>query len=376
MNKENTVGMVTPKVMKTQEKLLLESGKGLDSFDITYEVYGELNKDKTNAVLICHALSGNHHVAGYHDGDKKAGWWDNMIGPNKPINTEKFFVVSLNNLGGCHGSTGPTSIDPKTKKYFGSNFPIVTVGDWVNVQKILMDYLEIPFWQIVVGGSLGGMQSFQWAVQYPSLIKNSIIIAAAPRLTAQNIAFNEVARQAIMKDPNWHGGNYLEKKVSPEHGLALARMLGHITYLSDESMGEKFGRDLKKSKLGFDFDVEFQIESYLRYQGEKFVSSFDANTYLLMTKALDYFDPLKDFGKEFYKKLKQTDCKFLVISFNSDWRFPPVRSREIVKMLLQSEKNVSYSEIISGGGHDAFLMENNDYFQIMKLFTDEIHNNV
>ncbi|MAQ73230.1 MAG: homoserine O-acetyltransferase [Gammaproteobacteria bacterium] len=376
MNTETSVGIVTPKVMKIQEKLVLESGKTLDSFEITFEVYGNLNKEKTNAVLICHALSGNHHVAGYHDGEKNPGWWDNMIGPKKPIDTENFFVVSLNNLGGCHGSTGPRSIDPKTKKFFGSGFPIVTVGDWVNVQKILMDYLKIPYWQIVVGGSLGGMQSFQWAIQYPALIKNSIIIAAAPRLTAQNIAFNEVARQAIMKDPNWHGGNYLEKNVSPEQGLALARMLGHITYLSDESMGEKFGRDLKKSKLGFDFDVEFQIESYLRYQGEKFGSSFDANTYLLMTKALDYYDPLKDFGQKFHQKLKETYCKFLVISFTSDWRFPPERSREIVKMLLQSEKNVSYSEIISDGGHDAFLMENKDYFHIMKLFTDEVFNNV
>ena len=376
MNKMNSVGRVSPKIMKVKGPLILESGKSLENYEIIYEVYGDLNPTKNNAVLTCHALSSNHHVAGYHNGDEKPGWWDNMVGPNKPINTENFFVVSLNNIGGCHGSTGPKSINPKTNKVYGSSFPIVTVGDWVNVQKILMDYLKIPFWQIVVGGSLGGMQSFQWAIQYPSLIKNSIVIAAATRLTAQNIAFNEVARQAIMKDPNWHEGNYIEKNTSPEQGLALARMLGHITYLSDESMGEKFGRDLKKSKLGFDFDVEFQIEGYLRYQGEKFGSSFDANTYLLITKTLDYFDPVKDYGEKFYKSLNETTCKFLVISFTSDWRFPPERSKEIVRLLLQSEKNVSYSEIISDSGHDAFLMENEDYFQIMKLFIDGIHNGI
>ena len=362
--------------MKITDPLTFECGKSLESYEIVYETYGTLNTEKNNTVLVCHALSGNHHVAGYHDNDKKPGWWDNMIGPHKPINTDKFFVVSLNNIGGCHGSTGPKSINPKTKKTYGSSFPIVTVGDWVNVQKVLMDYLQIPYWQVVVGGSLGGMQAFQWAIQYPSLIKNSIIVAAAPRLTAQNIAFNEVARQAIMKDPNWHEGNYLEKNSFPNQGLALARMLGHITYLSDESMGEKFGRDLKKSKLNFDFDVEFQIESYLRYQGEKFVTSFDANTYLLMTKALDYYDPVKDYGEKFGQKLDETNCKFLVISFTSDWRFPPERSREIMRLLLERKKNVSYSEIISDGGHDAFLMENNDYFEIMKLFLTEVHNGI
>ena len=334
MSKINSVGTVSPNVMKSKKPLTFESGKLLEDYEIIYETYGDLNATKTNAILVCHALSGNHHVAGYHAGDEKPGWWDNMIGPNKPIDTKKFFVVSLNNIGGCHGSTGPKSIDPKTKKPYGSNFPVVTVSDWVNVQKNLMDYLKIPYWQVVVGGSLGGMQALQWALQYPLLIKNSIVIAAAPKLTAQNIAFNEVARQAIMKDPNWHQGNYLEKNTSPEQGLALARMLGHITYLSDESMGEKFGRDLKESKLNFGFDVEFQIESYLRYQGEKFVSGFDANTYLLMTKALDYYDPVKDYGKKFTQRLSETSCKFLVISFTSDWRFPPERSKEIMQLVI------------------------------------------
>ena len=284
-------------------------------------------------------------MAGYYENDKKPGWWDNMIGPNKPIDTDKLYVVCLNNLGGCHGSTGPTSINPKTKKIYGSEFPIMTVSDWVNSQKELMTYLDIPYWRFIVGGSLGGMQAFQWTIQNPTLVENCVIIAAAPKLTAQNIAFNEVARQAIMKDPNWHDGNYIEKGVIPSQGLALARMLGHITYLSDESMGEKFGRDLKKTKLNFNYDVEFQIESYLRYQGEKFVTGFDANTYLLMTKSLDYFDPIKDFGNSLKNIFKKVNSKYLIISFTSDWRFPPKRSRELVKLLLDNDKNVSYSEI-------------------------------
>jgi len=348
--------------------LNLVSGKTLNNYQLKYETYGSLNKEKNNAVLICHALSGNHHAAGTYKGETKPGWWDNMIGPNKPINTNNLFVVCLNNLGGCHGSTGPVSIDSSTNKTYGSEFPIITVNDWVTSQKELMEYLNIPYWQFVVGGSLGGMQSFQWALQYPSLIKNSIIIAAAPKLTAQNIAFNEVARQAIMKDPNWHNGNYIEKGVNPDQGLALARMLGHITYLSDDSMKEKFGRDLQESKLKFNFDVEFQIESYLRYQGEKFVTGFDANTYLLMTKCLDYFDPIKDLGETLNDRLKNSKCRFLVLSFTSDWRFPPNRSREIVKILLNNNTNVSYAKIKSNGGHDAFLMENKDYFDVMRCF--------
>ena len=353
------------------EPLNLVSGKTLNSYQLKYETYGSLNKKRNNAVLICHALSGNHHAAGVSERETKTGWWDNMIGPNKPINTNELFVVCVNNLGGCHGSTGPISINPDTNKPYGSEFPIVTVNDWVESQKKLMEYLDIPYWQFVVGGSLGGMQSFQWAIQYPSLIKNSIIIAAAPKLTAQNIAFNEVARQAIMKDPNWHNGNYLEKNVNPNQGLALARMLGHITYLSDDAMKEKFGRDLQESELKFNFDVEFQIESYLRYQGEKFVTGFDANTYLLMTKCLDYFDPIKDLGETLNNRLKNSKCRFLILSFTSDWRFPPNRSREIVKILLNNNTNVSYAKIKSSGGHDAFLMENKDYFDIMHCFIKE-----
>ena len=369
------INMITS-VAKINKPLELVSGKIISEYDLKYETYGKLNKEKSNAVLICHALSGNHHVAGYYENDKKPGWWDNMIGPNKPIDTDKLYVVCLNNLGGCHGSTGPTSINPKTKKIYGSEFPIMAVSDWVNSQKELMTYLGIPCWRFIVGGSLGGMQAFQWTIQNPTLVENCVIIAAAPKLTAQNIAFNEVARQAIMKDPNWHDGNYMEKGVIPSQGLALARMLGHITYLSDESMGEKFGRDLKKTKLNFNYDVEFQIESYLRYQGEKFVTGFDANTYLIMTKSLDYFDPIKDFGNSLKDIFKTVNSKYLIISFTSDWRFPPKRSRELVKLLLDNDKNVSYSEINSEGGHDAFLMDNKDYFDVMRSFIDEANNGI
>ena len=372
---DSLINIVTD-VAEIKSPLKLVSGKVIDEYNLKYETYGVLNKEKNNAVLICHALSGNHHAAGCYKNENKPGWWDNMIGPGKPIDTNKLYVVCLNNLGGCHGSTGPTSQIPNTQKIYGSSFPIVTVNDWVNSQKELMDFLKIPSWRFIVGGSLGGMQAFQWTIQYPSLVKNCIVIAAAPKLTAQNIAFNEVARQAIMKDPNWHDGNYIEKGVAPAQGLSLARMLGHITYLSDESMGEKFGRELKKAKLNFNYDVEYQIESYLRYQGEKFVAGFDANTYLLMTKSLDYFDPIKDFGTSLKEIFKSVISKYLVVSFTSDWWFPPKRSREIVKLLLDNEKDVSYSEINSEGGHDAFLMDNEDYFGVMKSFIDEVNNGI
>jgi homoserine O-acetyltransferase/O-succinyltransferase len=373
---ENSIGYVKPTIATIKNPLKLLSGRVLSQYNLTYETYGSLNKDGNNAVLICHALSGNHHVAGYHEGEEKPGWWNNMIGPGKPIDTDKLFVVCLNNLGGCHGSTGPTSINPETNKIYGSDFPIITVSDWVTSQKELMSYLDIPVWKFVIGGSLGGMQALQWSFQYPELINNCIAIAAAPKLTAQNIAFNEIARQAIMKDPNWHNGNYLDKGVSPDQGLALARMLGHITYLSDESMREKFGRDLKTSKLNFNYDVEFQIESYLKYQGEKFVTGFDANTYMLMTKSLDYFDPIKDMSQSLINNLQKSKSKFLIISFTSDWRFPPKRSKEIVKLLLDNKRNVSYSEISADGGHDAFLMGNHDYFDIMRSFILESNNGI
>ncbi|MAR77766.1 MAG: homoserine O-acetyltransferase [Gammaproteobacteria bacterium] len=375
MNENNMLNLQTY-IVDFNKPLKLSSGKVLEKYTLKYETYGTLNKDKSNAVLVCHALSGNHHAAGLYSNEEKPGWWNNMIGPEKPIDTNKLFVVCPNNLGGCHGSSGPSTINPENKKIYGSDFPIITVSDWVDSQKNLMKHLGINRWKFVIGGSLGGMQAFQWSVQYPSMIENCIIIAAAPKLTAQNIAFNEVARQAIMKDPNWCDGNYLENNVSPNQGLALARMLGHITYLSDESMKEKFGRDLKLSKLNYNYDVEFQIESYLRYQGEKFVSGFDANTYLLMTKSLDYFDPIKDMGDMFISNLNITNAKFLVISFTSDWRFPPIRSKEIVKILINNNKRISYSEINADGGHDAFLMNNQDYFDVMKEFIDEACNGI
>ena len=359
---------VEEKKIHISKPLELNSGKVLSAYDLMYETYGQLNDDKSNAVLVCHALSGNHHVAGLHKGDEKPGWWDNMIGPSKPINTDKLFVVCMNNLGGCHGSTGPTSINEETNNPYGFEFPIVTVQDWVNSQKVLMDEFGIDKWQFIIGGSLGGMQALQWSLDYPDNVNNAIIIAASPKLTAQNIAFNEVARQAITSDPDWCGGNYIKENKIPKRGLALARMLGHITYLSDESMAKKFGRDLRQDKINFNFDVEFQIESYLRYQGEKFVTSFDANTYLLMTKALDYFDPFND--GDFVERMNKSKSRFLVISFTSDWRFPPRRSEEIVKTLIEFNKDVSYACIKSDGGHDAFLMKNDNYFEIMRTYIE------
>ena len=307
---QDSIGLVVPETIKFDEPLELACGRTLVDYQLVIETYGKLNEEKNNAVLICHALSGHHHAAGYHSpADWKPGWWDNYIGPGKPIDTDRFFVVCPNNLGGCHGTTGPVSINKDTGKEYGFGFPIVTVEDWVRTQKVLMDALNISKWQFIIGGSLGGMQAFQWTLDYPECVNNSIIIAAAPKLTAQNIAFNEVARQAIMGDPDWCNGNYLNNKKVPKRGLALARMLGHITYLSDKSMAKKFGRDLKEEKFNFNFDVEFQIESYLRYQGEKFVDSFDANTYLLMTKALDYYDPFNEV--DFHKKITISNSKYL-----------------------------------------------------------------
>ena len=360
--------LVEEKKIHVSKPLKLNSGKVLSTYDLMFETYGQLNDDKSNAVLVCHALSGNHHVAGLHKGDERPGWWDNMIGPGKPINTDKLFVVCMNNLGGCHGSTGPISINEETNSPYGFEFPIITVRDWVNSQKVLMDQFGIDKWQFIIGGSLGGMQALQWSLDYPDNVINVIIIAASPKLTAQNIAFNEVARQAITSDPDWCGGNYLKESKIPKRGLALARMLGHITYLSDESMAKKFGRDLKQDKINFNFDVEFQIESYLRYQGEKFVTSFDANTYLLMTKALDYFDPFNE--TDFIERISKSRSRFLVISFTSDWRFPPRRSEEIVKTLIKFNKDVSYACIKSDGGHDAFLMKNDNYFEIIRTYIE------
>ena len=368
-----SVGVVTSQKVKFDNPLHLKSGAILDSYELVYETYGELNADKSNAVLICHALSSNHHVAGYYaDDTKDIGWWDNMIGPGKAIDTGKFFVVAVNNLGGCHGSTGPTSINSKTGKPYGADFPMVTVQDWTVAQVELADYLGIKQFAAIAGGSLGGMQALQWTLDFPDRVRHALVIAAAAKLTAQNIAFNDVARQAIITDPDFYGGDYHSHNTVPMRGLRLARMLGHITYLSDHSMAEKFGRELRNGPLGFGFDVEFEIESYLRYQGDKFADQFDANTYLLMTKALDYFDPAHDSNGDLREAFSAAKSDFLVLSFTTDWRFSPERSHAIVKALLDNELNVSYGEITSSYGHDSFLMGDHYYHELVKAYMNNI----
>jgi len=375
MSENNSIGIVSPQTAHFSEPLTLKSGEVLPQFDLVYETYGTLNAAKSNAVLICHALSGNHHVAGkYSADDKYPGWWDNLVGPNKPLDTNKFFVIGVNNLGGCHGSSGPSSIKPRSKKPYGASFPIVTVEDWVNSQSKLLDYLGINRLAAVIGGSLGGMQALQWTIAFPDRIKHALVIASAPNLTAQNMAFNEVARQAIITDPEFYDGNYYAHKTVPRRGLRIARMLGHITYLSDDAMGEKFGRKLK-DKIKYSFDVEFEMESYLRYQGDKFAGEFDANTYLRMTRALDYYDPALEFGGDLSKALSNVKAKFLVVSFTSDWRFSPERSREIVKALLDNELTVSYAEVTALHGHDAFLMPDVHYHKILRSYLSKIEFN-
>lgn len=372
MQETNSVGIVASKTAHFNDALTLKSGERLPQFDLVYETYGTLNADKSNAVLVCHALSGNHHVAGkYSESDKYPGWWDNLIGPNKPLDTNKFFVIGLNNLGGCHGSSGPSSINPATHKPFGSSFPIFTVEDWVNSQTRLLDHLGITQLAAVIGGSLGGMQALQWTIAYPDRVRHALVIASAPNLTAQNMAFNEVARQAIITDPEFHDGDYYAHGVVPRRGLRIARMLGHITYLSDDAMGEKFGRKLKDT-IKYSFDVEFEMESYLRYQGDKFAGEFDANTYLRMTRALDYYDPALNFDGNLSKALSHVKAQFLVLSFTSDWRFSPARSREIVKALLDNEHTVSYAEVTAAHGHDAFLMPDKHYHAILRTYLSNI----
>ncbi len=372
MLENNSVGIVAPQNAHFDTPLTLKSGAVLPTFDLAYETYGTLNHDKSNAVLICHALSGTHHVAGkYSENDKYPGWWDNLVGPNKPLDTNKFFVIGVNNLGGCHGSTGSASINPATGKPWGSAFPIVTVEDWVNSQARLLDFLGLPSLAAVIGGSLGGMQALQWTLAFPSRVRHALVIASAPNLTAQNMAFNEVARQAIITDPEFHGGDYYAHNAIPRRGLRIARMLGHITYLSDDAMGAKFGRKLKND-IQYSFDAEFEMESYLRYQGDKFAGEFDANTYLRMTRALDYYDPALPFNNDLTAALKQAKAHFLVVSFTSDWRFSPARSREIVKALLDNELTVSYAEVTAAHGHDAFLMPDAHYHNILSTYLSNI----
>ena len=372
MLENNSVGIVAPQTAHFSTPFLLKSGAVLPEFELVYETYGTLNTNKSNAVLICHALSGTHHVAGkYAEDDKYPGWWDNLVGPNKPLDTNKFFVIGVNNLGGCHGSTGAASINPATGQPWGSQFPVLTVEDWVASQTLLADYLGIKQLAAVVGGSLGGMQALQWTLAYPERVRHALVIASAPNLTAQNMAFNEVARQAIITDPEFHGGDYYAHGVVPRRGLRIARMLGHITYLSDDAMGAKFGRKLKDG-IKYSFDAEFEMESYLRYQGDKFAGEFDANTYLRMTRALDYYDPALNHDGDLSAALNKVTAKFLVISFTSDWRFSPARSREIVKALLDNERTVSYAEVTAAHGHDAFLMPDAHYHNILRAYLNSI----
>ncbi len=373
----DSVGIVTPNVAAFDSPLVLTGKQTLKQYELVYETYGELNSDASNAILICHALSGDHHAAGYHSAeDKKPGWWDAAIGPGKPIDTNRFFVVCLNNLGGCCGSTGPTSINPETNEEWGADFPIVTVTDWVVSQARLADYLNISTWSAVVGGSLGGMQVLEWSIRFPERIKNAVIVASAPNLSTQNIAFNEVARQSIGRDPEFHDGHYAAKETIPVNGLGLARMLGHITYLSDDSMGKKFGRTMRHEEYQYNYDIDFEVESYLRYQGEAFTRRFDANTYRLMTKALDYFDPAAATDNDLTKALEPAQCEFLLVSFTTDWRFSPARSEEIVDALVAAGKHVSYAKIDSNKGHDAFLFPIPRYMSALRGFLNRVHQNI
>ena len=370
-----------PQGMHFPEVLALQSGASLRDYTLAYETYGTLNADRSNAVLVCHALNASHHVAGVYEGqDKSEGWWDNMIGPGKPVDTNHFFVIGVNNLGSCFGSTGPMHTHPDTGKVYGADFPVVTVEDWVNAQALLLDRLGITQLAAVLGGSLGGMQALSWTLQYPDRVRHAVVVASAPNLTAENIAFNEVARRAIVTDPDFHGGHFYQHGVVPQRGLRIARMVGHITYLSDDVMNEKFGRELRDavvgSATGYKYstqDVEFQIESYLRYQGDKFSEYFDANTYLLITRALDYFDPARTYGGDLSAAFARTAAKFLLVSFTTDWRFSPARSREMVQALLDNQRDVSYAEIDAPHGHDAFLLDDARYMNVVRSYFARIH---
>lgn len=353
----NSVGLVSPQTATFTDDFTLESGQTLPGFELVYETYGTLNADKSNALLVCHALTGTHHAAGYHADSEKPGWWETCIGPGKPIDTNRFFVVSPNNIGGCGGSTGPLSTNPATGEAWGPDFPVVTVKDWVHSQHRLMQLLDIKQWAGIAGGSLGGMTVLQWAIDLPDKLRHAAIIAAAPKLSAQNIAFNEVARTAIRSDPDFRDGHYAAQGTQPRQGLSIARMLGHITYLSDDSMGKKFGRELRAGKLSYGFDVDFEVESYLQYQGNRFVDRFDANSYLLLTKTLDYFDPAKEYYDNLAKACERIQARCFVASFTKDWRFSSKRSREIVKALLDSDRSLSYVNFESRVGHDDFLLD-------------------
>ncbi|MGC4367330.1 homoserine O-succinyltransferase MetX [Hydrogenophaga sp. R2] len=378
--------IVTPQTFRFDTPLPLQSGAVLPAYELVVETYGTLNADRSNAVLVCHALNASHHVAGLHADasgqplPRSEGWWHNMIGPGKPVDTDRWFVIGVNNLGSCFGSTGPTHTNPATGQPWGADFPVVTVEDWVNAQARLLDAMGIETLAAVMGGSLGGMQTLSWTLQYPERVRHAVVVASAPNLTAENIAFNEVARRAIVTDPDFHGGHYLAHGTLPRRGLRIARMIGHITYLSDDVMNAKFGRALKPADLeqggawGYRYstqDVEFQIESYLRHQGDKFSEYFDANTYLLITRALDYFDPARAHDGNLSRALARATAKFLLVSFTTDWRFSPARSREIVKALLENRRDVSYAEIDAPHGHDAFLLDDPRYHAAVRTYFEQ-----
>ena len=368
--------LATPQSLTFDAPLPLQSGASIRGYSLTYETYGQLNTARDNAVLVCHALNASHHVAGHYEGqDRSEGWWSTMIGPGKPVDTDRFFVIGINNLGSCFGSTGPMHLNPDSGEVYGADFPVVTVDDWVNAQARLLDVLGIDQLAAVMGGSLGGMQALSWTLQHPRRVRHAVVVASAPNLTAENIAFNEVARRAIVTDPDFHGGHYLRHGTLPRRGLRIARMIGHITYLSDDVMNAKFGRQLRdavtENANGYRFstqDVEFQIESYLRHQGDKFSDYFDANTYLLITRALDYFDPAGAFGGDLTQALARATARFLLVSFTTDWRFTPARSREIVKALLENDRDVSYAEIDAPHGHDAFLLDDPRYLSVVRAY--------
>ncbi|ANY14701.1 homoserine O-succinyltransferase MetX [Bordetella pseudohinzii] len=373
----NSVGVVSPVFLRFDEPLPLASGQSLQAYELAVETYGTLNAERSNAVLICHALNASHHVAGVaSDNPKDIGWWDNMVGPGKPVDTDIFFVIGINNLGSCFGSTGPASINPATGQPWGAAFPVLTVEDWVRAQARVADHFGIERFAAVMGGSLGGMQALSWSLTLPERVAHCVVIASTPRLSAQNIGFNEVARRAIITDPDFHGGNYYAHNTVPRRGLAVARMIGHITYLSDDDMAEKFGRTQREpaenGAYRYGYDVEFEVESYLRYQGEKFSRYFDANTYLLITRALDYFDPARDTGGDLARALSPATADFLLVSFTTDWRFPPERSRELVRGLLKNGSPVTYAEIDAPHGHDAFLLEDARYHAVVRGYYERI----
>ncbi|RJX31344.1 MAG: homoserine O-acetyltransferase [Oxalobacter sp.] len=372
-----SVGIVQAQTMHFADPLILQSGESIADYSLMYETYGTLNADKSNAVLVCHALNASHHVAGvYADNSNKIGWWDNMVGPGKTLDTDRFFVIGINNLGSCFGSTGPMHTNPQTGKPYGADFPVVTVEDWVNAQARLIAALGITQLAAVMGGSLGGMQALSWSMLYPDRVRNCVVIAATDKLSAQNIAFNDVARQAILTDPDFHGGDFYAHGVVPKRGLTVARMIGHITYLSNDVMAEKFGRELRTGKYQYDFGVDFEIESYLRYQGEKFSEYFDANTYLLITKALDYFDPAASHGGDLAKAFENVTARFLLVSFTTDWRFSPECSRAVVQALLQSRRDVTYAEVDAPHGHDAFLLDDVRYHKLLRAWYDRVYDDI